>query len=227
MQKMIIAIDGYAATGKSSLAKRLAKTLQFKYIDTGAMYRAITYFALQQEPKGSVHEKQLIAALDQIKLHFELTTSGQEVSLNGVNINKEIRQSDVTSEVSNVAKIPEVRAVLVAQQQAMGIEKGIIMDGRDIGTVVFPNAECKFFLTATPEVRAKRRHLEQMDQGIHESYEDVLDNIQTRDLIDSTRETAPLRKASDAIEIDVSEMTLEEVYQKIWSYILKKQSKTS
>lgn len=222
MQKIIVAIDGYAATGKSSQAKRLAKTLGYTYIDTGAMYRAVTYFALQQEPKGTLNLELLVAALDTIQIDFKNTDLGQQTFLNQKDVSQAIREPEVTSQVSEVARIPEVRAFLVAQQQAMGKDKGIVMDGRDIGTVVFPNAECKFFLTASPEVRAKRRHLEQLSNGNQESYEAVLSNIQSRDRMDSSRETAPLKKAADAIELDVSTLTIDEVYELLWEYILKK-----
>jgi cytidylate kinase len=222
MQKIIVAIDGYAATGKSSQAKRLAKTLGYTYIDTGAMYRAVTYFALQQEPKGTLNLELLVAALDTIQIDFKNTDLGQQTFLNQKDVSQAIREPEVTSQVSEVARIPEVRAFLVAQQQAMGKDKGIVMDGRDIGTVVFPNAECKFFLTASPEVRAKRRHLEQLSNGNQESYEAVLSNIQSRDRMDSSRETAPLKKAADAIELDVSALTIDEVYELLWEYILKK-----
>jgi len=145
MQKIIVAIDGFASTGKSSLAKLLAETLDYTYIDTGAMYRAVTYFALQQELHGSINLERLIVNLDQIEIHFEYTYLGQQTFLNGVNVSKEIRLSEVTSKVSKIAKISEVRSFLVSQQQKLGADKGIIMDGRDIGTVVFPQAECKFF----------------------------------------------------------------------------------
>jgi cytidylate kinase len=222
MQKIIVAIDGYAATGKSSQAKRLAKTLGYTYIDTGAMYRAITYFALQQEPKGTLNFELLVAALDTLQINFKNTDLGQQTFLNQKDISQAIREPEVTSKVSEVARIPEVRAFLVEQQRALGKKKGIVMDGRDIGTVVFPDAECKFFLTATPEVRAKRRHLEQVSSGNQESYEAVLSNIHTRDQMDSSRATAPLKKAADAIELDVSELTIDEVYERLIAYILKK-----
>lgn len=222
MQKIIVAIDGYAATGKSSQAKRLAKTLGYTYIDTGAMYRAVTYFALQQEPKGTLNLELLVAALDTIQIDFKNTDLGQQTFLNQKDVSQAIREPEVTSQVSEVARIPEVRAFLVEQQRALGKNKGIVMDGRDIGTVVFPDAECKFFLTATPEVRAKRRHLEQVGSGNQESYEAVLSNIQSRDQMDSSRATAPLKKAVDAIELDVSALTIDEVYELLWAHILKK-----
>ncbi len=222
MQKIIVAIDGFASTGKSSLAKRLAKSLNYTYIDTGAMYRAITYFYLQQFNTNFINKKELISSLANIKIHFEDNLLGQKTFLNNVNISEEIRQNHVNSEVSNIAKIKEVRTFLVKQQQVLGKDKGIIMDGRDIGTVVFPNAECKFFLTATPQVRAKRRYLEQLKKDSSESYESVLANINKRDRIDRSRYTSPLTKAEDAYEIDVTELSLGEVYEIIWSYVSRK-----
>ena len=222
MQKIIVAIDGFASTGKSSHAKRLAKNLDYKYIDTGAMYRAVTYFAIQQCNYNSINKKQLISSLDKIKIHFENNSSDQKTFLNDINVSKEIRQIDVNSQVSNVAQIKEVREFLVGHQQALGQEKGIIMDGRDIGTIVFPNAECKFFLTATSKVRAKRRHIEQLKKGYNESYESVLASIKKRDKLDINRKFSPLIKSEEALEIDVSELSLDEVYEMIWGYVSKK-----
>jgi cytidylate kinase len=222
MGKIIIAIDGYAATGKSSQAKLLAATLGYTYIDTGAMYRAVTLFALRQQPQGEVEPEGLIESLQNITITFQSKDSEQLTFLNGENVTDAIRSTQVTEHVSSIAKIPEVRSFLVAQQKALGQKKGIVMDGRDIGTVVFPNAECKFFLTASPEVRAQRRHLEQVEKGIKEDFEDVLDNITSRDFLDSTRAVSPLKKASDAIEIDVSTLSIKEVYGKLWSHIKDK-----
>jgi len=222
MGKIIIAIDGYAATGKSSQAKLLAATLGYTYIDTGAMYRAVTLFALRQQPQGEVEPERLIESLQNITITFQSKDSEQLTFLNGENVTDAIRSTQVTEHVSSIAKIPEVRSFLVAQQKALGQKKGIVMDGRDIGTVVFPNAECKFFLTASPEVRAQRRHLEQVEKGIKEDFEDVLENITSRDLLDSTRAVSPLKKASDAIEIDVSTLSIKEVYGKLWSHIKDK-----
>jgi len=222
MGKIIIAIDGYAATGKSSQAKLLAATLGYTYIDTGAMYRAVTLFALRQQPQGEVEPERLIESLQNITITFQSKDSEKLTFLNGENVTDAIRSTQVTEHVSSIAKIPEVRSFLVAQQKALGQKKGIVMDGRDIGTVVFPNAECKFFLTASPEVRAQRRHLEQVEKGIKEDFEDVLDNITSRDLLDSTRAVSPLKKASDAIEIDVSTLSIKEVYGKLWSHIKDK-----
>ena len=160
--------------------------------------------------------------LNEIKIEFRYTSEGQQTFLNGEEISKAIREADVTARVSQVAKIPEVRAFLVAQQQDMGVKKGIVMDGRDIGTVVFPEAECKFFLTARPEVRAKRRHIEQLEQGNKQTFESVLENLKERDYLDSNRTASPLVKAEDAIEIDVSEASLDEVYEVLWSHISEK-----
>ena len=221
MQKIIVAIDGFASTGKSSLAKRLAKTLNYTYIDSGAMYRAVTYFAIQKGHQGYINQEKLIAQLDQIEIYFKYSKSGHQTFLNGLNISKEIRLSEVTEQVSKVSKILEVRAILVTQQQKLGVDKGIIMDGRDIGTVVFPEAECKFFLKALPEIRAKRRQLEQIEIGNEESLASVLASIKERDLTDSTRIASPLVKADDAIEIEVSEKSLEEVYQQLHEHIIK------
>ena len=222
MQKIIVAIDGYAATGKSSQAKRLSKALGYTYIDTGAMYRAVTFFALQHKGKGMLNPKMLINSLSQIKIKFKHTKKGQLIFLNNKEVTDAIRQSEVTSHVSNVAKIPEVRSFLVAQQKEFGSGKGIVMDGRDIGSFVFPEAECKFFLIASSEIRAKRRHIEQLQNGINESYGKVLENIITRDKLDSSRETSPLKKAIDAIEIDVSYLSIDEVFQRLWFHISKK-----
>ena len=222
MQKIIVAIDGYAATGKSSLAKRLSKALGYKYIDTGAMYRAVTFFALQNKGMGMLNPKMLINSLSQIKIEFKHNKEEQLIFLNNKEVTDTIRQSEVTSHVSSVAKIPEVRSFLVGKQKEFGSGKGIVMDGRDIGSIVFPEAECKFFLIASSEIRAKRRHLEQLQNGINESYGKVLENIITRDKLDSSRETSPLKKAIDAIEIDVSYLSIDEVFQRLWFHISKK-----
>jgi len=222
MGKIIIAIDGFAATGKSSQAKRLAAALGYTYIDTGAMYRAITLFALRQQSEGSIDPVVLTKSLKNITITFQSKGSEQYTFLNDENVTEAIRSTQVTDRVSNIAKIPEVRSFLVAQQKALGVKKGIVMDGRDIGTVVFPEAECKFFMTATPEVRAQRRHLEQLEKGIKEDFGEVLESIKLRDHLDSTRTVSPLTKADDAIEIDVSSLSIDEVYKKMWSQIQTK-----
>jgi len=213
MKKIIIAIDGFAATGKSTVAKKIAAALGYIYIDTGAMYRAVTYFGQKQSTEESIDILQLIEALPQIKIHFENTAQGQLTFLNDENISTEIRESKVNNAVSDVASLEEVRNFLISQQRSLGKNKGIVMDGRDIGTVVFPEAECKFFLRASPEIRAQRRHKEQLEAGNLESYEAVLSNVKARDHQDSTRKINPLRKADSALEIDVSSLSIEEVYQ--------------
>ena len=214
MENIIIAIDGYAATGKSTLAKRLANHLDYVYVDTGAMYRAVTLHALQNgwldKSKSSQYTE--FDQLDKFKIQFQLINKKQHTFLNGKDVESIIRRPEVSDNVSEVAAIPEVRDILVSQQRAMGIKKGIVMDGRDIGTVVFPNAECKFFLTATPEVRAKRRLLELDLAGIKISFNEVLENVKKRDKQDSSRAVAPLVKAADALLIDVSELTIENAF---------------
>jgi cytidylate kinase len=219
MQKITIAIDGYSSTGKSTIAKQIAKELGYIYVDSGAMYRAVTYYALQNGfiSKEEFNIKKLIKQLPNITLKFKFNPElgFAEMYLNNKNIEHDIRTMEVSSFVSAVAAVPEVRLQLVKQQQKMGKEKGIVMDGRDIGTVVFPDAELKIFMTASPEIRAKRRFDELIKRGDEIEFEDVLKNVQERDYIDSHREDSPLIKAEDAIEIDNSNLTLEEQYQKI------------
>lgn len=216
MNKITIAIDGFSSTGKSTLAKQLAKHLGYVYVDTGAMYRAITLFAMQNGyiSKDFFDKQTLINSLPSIKLHFEFNSElgFAEMYLNGVNVEKEIRTIEVSSFVSKIAEVSEVRAKLVEQQQAMGKDKGIVMDGRDIGTVVFPDAELKIFMTASPETRAQRRFDELQAKGDNVSYEEVLKNVQERDYIDTHREDSPLVIADDAIEIDNSYLTREEQF---------------
>ncbi len=213
MNKIVIAIDGFSSTGKSTIAKQLAKQLNYIYVDTGAMYRAVTYFALENNLIGEdfFHSEALIKKLDDIHITFKFNEAlgFAEVHLNGKNIEKEIRTLEVSQYVSPVATISEVRQKLVEQQQLMGKDKGIVMDGRDIGTVVFPDAELKIFMTASAETRAQRRYKELLERGHNLSYEDVLENVTTRDRIDSTRKDSPLVKAEDAIEIDNSDLTIE------------------
>ena len=222
MSKITVAIDGFSSTGKSTLAKRLASALGYVYIDTGAMYRAVTLFAMQHGliVGGKIKKKGLIAMLDDIHLSFRFNEDFGfgEIYLNGKNVEKEIRSLEVSSQVSNVSSISEVRKKLVQQQQEMGKGKAIVMDGRDIGTVVFPDAELKFFLTASPEKRAVRRYKELLDRGDDVKYEAVLKNIQNRDYIDSHREDSPLVKAEDAVEIDNSDMGLTEQFERMLSY---------
>lgn len=214
MKKITIAIDGYSSTGKSTVAKQLADYLGYIYVDTGAMYRAVTLYALQNEflSETKFDKKALLNALPTIKLEFvkENTTGNVEMFLNGKNVEKEIRTMYVSGFVSAVATVPEVRKKLVAIQHQMGIKKGIVMDGRDIGTVVFPNAELKIFMNAKAEVRAKRRYDELLAKGDKVAYSAILENVQKRDLMDTTRDDSPLVKADDAIEINNSELNQED-----------------
>jgi len=217
MQQICIAIDGYSSTGKSTLAKQLAKHLNYIYVDTGSMYRAVTLYAIQNDFFNEEEElivSKLLDALPSINLSFKPIANDElpTIHLNGISVEKEIRNMKVSEKVSLIAAIPKVRRKLVEQQHKMGEHKGVVMDGRDIGTVVFPNAELKLFMTATPEVRAQRRYEELIAQGEKLTYEEVLHNVQERDRIDSTREDSPLIKAEDAIEIDNSNMNLEEQF---------------
>ena len=221
-QKIIIALDGYASTGKSTQAKNIAKKLDYIYIDSGAMYRAVTLYAIRKNILDESKIKILIKSLDDINIEFIRNNDVQKIYLNGKEVENDIRKSIVNSNVSRLAMIPEVRNFLLSKQRGYGKNKGLVMDGRDIGTVVFPNAECKFFFIATQEVRAKRRHLEQFKKGNLETYDQVLKNIVERDRIDSNRSLNPLKKSSDAIEIDVSDLTENEVFNKTWEYISKK-----
>ncbi len=216
MNTITIAIDGFSSTGKSTLAKQLAKHLGYVYVDTGAMYRAITLFAMQMGyiSNDFFNKETLINSLSNIKLHFEFNPDlgFAEMYLNDVNVEKEIRTIEVSNFVSKIAEVSEVRSKLVEQQQEMGKGKGIVMDGRDIGTVVFPNAELKIFMTASPETRAQRRFDELQAKGDSVTYEEVLKNVQERDYIDTHRDDSPLVKADDAIEIDNSYLTREEQF---------------
>ena len=212
--RIIIAIDGHSSCGKSTIAKAVAARFGYVFIDSGAMYRAVTLFALRHNliENGIVKEKELIGLLPEIKIEFRFNSEKQksDTYLNGENVEDEIRQLPVSQNVSPVATIAEVRAEMVRQQQEMGKNKGIVMDGRDIGTVVFPEAELKLFVTASPEIRAQRRFDELTAKGETVSYDEILQNVQERDHIDSTRETSPLRKADDALVLDNSHMTREE-----------------
>lgn len=213
-KKIIIAIDGFSSSGKSTMAKELAGRIGYRYIDSGAMYRAVTLYALEHGmilDGGSVDTAALTAALDDIHIDFMPCADGQHTLLNGRDVEKEIRSLRVSSSVSPVAVIPAVRHALVAQQQAFGNERGIVMDGRDIGTTVFPDAELKIYVNAPAETRARRRWLELQAKGdTTSSYEDVLENVVSRDRIDMTREESPLRRADDAIDLDNSDMSIEE-----------------
>lgn len=220
MQNQItIAIDGFSSTGKSTVAKQLAKELGYVYVDTGAMYRAVTLYAMRKSFIDVDHfdVEALVSSLPLIKLNFVFNpeVGFAEMYLNDENIEKEIRQMEVSRFVSQVAAVPEVREILVAQQQEMGKSKGIVMDGRDIGTVVFPDAELKIFMTASAEERAKRRFKELQERGENVTYKEVLENVEARDLLDTTRKDSPLVKAEDAVEIDNSHLSLSEQFEKI------------
>lgn len=214
MKKIIVAIDGYSSSGKSSMAKQLARTVGYRYIDSGAMYRAVTLYALENgiiSADGTLDSGLLIAALPEIHIDFKASPEGQRTMLNGRDVEDEIRTIRVSDSVSPIAAVPEVRHALVAMQQSFGTEKGIVMDGRDIGTTVFPLAELKIYVNASAETRAMRRWKELQAKGDNTTtYEQVLDNVRTRDHIDSTREVSPLRRAADAIDLDNSSMSIEE-----------------
>ncbi|WP_103068787.1 (d)CMP kinase [Aquimarina sediminis] len=218
-KQIIIAIDGHSSTGKSTVAKQLAKALEYIYVDTGAMYRAVSLYAMRNGFIDESHfdQKALENNLDKIYLKFKINpqTGLAEVLLNDENIERQIRTLEVSRHVSKIAAVSKVRKKLVEQQQKMGEDKGIVMDGRDIGTVVFPNAELKLFMTATAKDRAERRFLELNERGENVTYEDVLKNVVNRDHIDSTRKDSPLRKAEDAIKIDNSNLTLQQQFEQI------------
>ena len=217
MKKITIAIDGHSSCGKSTMAKDLAREIGYIYIDSGAMYRAVTYYCLQHDlfTEDSVKLPELQAAMPDIRITFRLDAEGRpETYLNDECIEKEIRGMAVSSRVSLIATIGFVREAMVALQQQMGKDKGIVMDGRDIGTTVFPDAELKVFVTASAEVRAQRRYDELKAKGEEASYESILENVKERDRIDSGRAISPLRKADDAILLDNSHMTIPE--QKAW-----------
>ena len=220
MKKIVIAIDGFSSTGKSTLAKQFANKLGYVYVDTGAMYRAVTFYAMQINiiTKNEFDKAKLIELLGDIELNFIFneTLGFGEIYMNGINVEKEIRSLEVSNFVSKIAEISEVRAKLVEQQQKMGEARGIVMDGRDIGTVVFPNAELKIFMTASAKTRAQRRFEELIKRGDNVSYEAILKNVQQRDHIDSTREDSPLKMTSDAIEIDNSNLSLEEQFELVY-----------
>ena len=222
-KKITIAIDGFSSTGKSTIAKQLAKHLGYVYVDTGAMYRAVTYFAMQNGYiTADFFDKQtLINSLSSIKLHFEFNPElgFAEMYLNDANIEKEIRTLEVSNFVSLVAEVSEVRAKLVEQQQEMGKGKGIVMDGRDIGTVVFPKAELKVFMTASSETRARRRFDELQSKGQEVSFEEVLKNVEQRDYIDTHRADSPLVKDKNAIEIDNSLLSREEQFDQVLNLV--------
>ena len=219
MKKITIAIDGFSSCGKSTMAKDLAREVGYIYVDTGAMYRAVTLFAMRNDvfdAEGNIDEARLKALLPDVKLTFQLNneTKLPEVCLNGENVERYIRTLEVSQHVSPIAALPFVREKLVEQQQAMGNEKGIVMDGRDIGTVVFPDAELKIFVTASAEIRAQRRFKELEAKGMPADFDEILQNVEQRDYIDTHRETSPLRQADDALVLDNSHLTIAE--QKAW-----------
>jgi cytidylate kinase len=219
MKKITIAIDGFSSCGKSTMAKDLAREVGYIYVDTGAMYRSVTLYALRNgffADNNSIDTEGLEKEMDNIKISFQLNpeTGKPDTYLNGECVEKEIRSMEVSTRVSPIATLPFVRTALVAQQQRMGQDKGIVMDGRDIGTTVFPDAELKIYVTASAEVRAQRRYDELVAKGMPADFEDILKNVKERDYIDSHREVSPLRKADDALELDNSNMTIAE--QKQW-----------
>lgn len=219
MKKITIAIDGHSSCGKSTMAKKLASHLGYVYVDTGAMYRSVTLFALRNgmfNEDGSVKVEELESRMNEIEVGFRFNeeTGKADAYLNGENVEKEIRLMEVSNHVSPIATIPFVREAMVDQQRRMGKDKGIVMDGRDIGTTVFPDAELKIFVTASAEVRAQRRYDELIGKGEEANYEEILKNVIERDYIDSHREVSPLRQAEDAILLDNSNMTIPE--QNAW-----------
>jgi len=220
---IIIAIDGFSSTGKSTIAKLIAKKYNYIYVDSGAMYRAVTLFAKENNFVGNdfLDTKQLIFNLKQISLSFKFNESlgFSEMYLNNKNVEKEIRSLEISQLVSKVSAISEVRKKLVSEQQLMGLDKGIVMDGRDIGTVVFPKAELKLFMTASADKRASRRYKELTERGDDVQFDDILFNVQERDKLDSTREDSPLVKAKNAIEFDNSNMEIREQFEKICNLV--------
>lgn len=214
-KKITIAIDGFSSCGKSTMAKDLARKIGYVYVDTGAMYRAVTLFALRHNlfnEDGSVKVEDLESLMDDIHITFKFnaTTGRPDTYLNGELVENDIRGMEVSNRVSPIAAIAFVRQAMVAQQQQMGKDKGLVMDGRDIGTSVFPDAELKIFVTASAEVRARRRYDELVGKGMEADYEAILKNVQERDYIDMRREVSPLRKADDALELDNSHLTIDE-----------------
>lgn len=224
-KKITIAVDGFSSCGKSTLAKQLAAKLGYVYIDSGAMYRAVTLYALRNNMivDEELDTKKLIASLDDVKIHFELNANGEpQTFLNGTNVEREIRKIYVSQWVSPVAAVPEVRHVMVAQQQKMGEAKGVVMDGRDIGTTVFPNAELKIFVTAEVDVRAQRRYDEMLSKGEPTDMAEVKQNLQERDRIDQSRAESPLRKADDAVVLDNSHITRDEQLQVAYDWAMER-----
>ena len=226
MKKITIAIDGFSSCGKSTMAKDLAKKLGYVYVDTGAMYRAVTLYAMRNglfNADGSVKTADLERQMNKINITFKLNKTAErpDTYLNNELVENDIRTLEVSNHVSQIAAVPFIREAMVAQQQRMGKDKGVVMDGRDIGTTVFPEAELKVFVTASAEVRAQRRYDELKEKGMPADFNDILKNVEERDYIDSHREVSPLRKAPDAIELDNSHMTIAE--QSAWLMELVKQ----
>lgn len=217
MRPIIVAIDGYSSCGKSTVAKQLAKHAGYKYVDTGAMYRSVALYTLRHCPEDMAVEAWLREHLQEVHIAFVVQADGtQHTCLNGEDVEKEIRTLEVGNKASQVSALPFVREAMVAQQQEMGKEGGIVMDGRDIGTVVFPKAELKLFMTARPEVRAQRRYDELVGKGQQPVYEDVLADVNDRDYRDTHREVAPLRPAEDSVIIDNSDLSREEQMARIY-----------
>ncbi len=225
MKKITIAIDGFSSSGKSTMAKKLAKKIQYIYIDSGAMYRAVTLYCIDNNlfPDKELNIEELRKHINSIQINFQLNPDTQlpETYLNGVNVENKIRTMEVSSKVSIVSTIDFVREAMVASQQALGKSKGIVMDGRDIGTVVFPDAELKIFVIASPEIRAKRRYDELKGRGMDVNYEEILNNVKERDYIDQNREISPLRKADNAILLDNSNMSIEDQEDWLMQQFLK------
>ena len=214
MSKITIAIDGYSGCGKSSTAKAVARKLKYAYIDSGAMYRAVTLYLLRNGI-GPENRKKILEGLDDISISFQSAGGMNQTILNGEVVEDEIRSMEVSEKVSEVSTIPEVRKAMVAQQQQMGKGKGVVMDGRDIGTVVFPDAELKVFMTADTIIRAKRRQLELKEKGMDLSLDEIVGNLEKRDRIDTTRDESPLLKAPDAVVVDTSHLTFEQQVDKV------------
>ena len=220
MKKITIAIDGFSSCGKSTMAKDLAREVGYIYIDSGAMYRAVTLYSIENGifDGDVIDTEKLKKAIKDIQISFRPNpeTGRPDTYLNGVNVENKIRSMEVSSKVSPISTLDFVREAMVAQQQAMGNEKGIVMDGRDIGTTVFPDAELKIFVTATPEIRAQRRYDELKAKGQEASFDEILENVKQRDYIDQNREVSPLRKAEDALLLDNTDLSIEE--QKKWLF---------
>lgn len=216
MKRINIAIDGHSSCGKSTIAKKLAEQFAYTYIDTGAMYRGVTLYTLRKGlwDNGEPMEEEIEKILPEIELRFLREGNEQRLLMNGEDVESEIRGMEVSNHVSPIATLPAVRVYLVEQQRAMAVDRGVVMDGRDVGTVILPDAELKIFVTADAEVRAERRYKEMLNKGIEVSYEEVLNNVTERDRIDSTREVSPLRQADDAVLLDNSHLTIEE--QQAW-----------